>query len=216
MCAIQIRPAAPDDAPFLVSMLLEAVNFSPEGRQDPAVVLSDPQVAHYITGWPQAGDRGLVAVNDEGLPLGACWLRYRPVSDPGYGYVAADIPELSIAVRREARGQGIGRALLRAIAAEALTGGVTMLSLSVEHANKTASHLYRSEGWRILKSETDADTMLLDLREPQPNTAPPADRPRPQISSSISRANRNRHGPGLPASAAGEPHRASRQAGHRD
>jgi ribosomal protein S18 acetylase RimI-like enzyme len=163
MGAIQIRPAGSGDAPFLTSMLLEAVNFSADRQQDPATVLDDPQVANYIAGWPQAGDRGLVATNDHGVPLGACWLRYRPVDNPGYGYVAPDVPELTIAVRRDARGQGIGRALLRAIAVEGRTGGVTMLSLSVEHGNHAAAHLYRSEGWRIVRSETDADTMVLDL-----------------------------------------------------
>jgi ribosomal protein S18 acetylase RimI-like enzyme len=168
MCAIQVRSAGPDDAPFLASMLLEALNFAQDGQQDPSVILSDPQVAHYVTGWPRASDVGLVAVTDEGLPVGACWLRYRPASNPGYGYVAADIPELTIAVRRQARGQGIGRALLRAIAANARTDGVTTLSLSVEHANHIAAHLYRSEGWRTVKSEPDADTMVLDLHVAAP------------------------------------------------
>jgi hypothetical protein len=151
-----------------------------------------------------------------GLPLGACWLRYRPVSNPGYGYVAADIPELTLAVRRDARGQGIGRALLRAIAAAARAAGLTSLSLSVEHANTIAARLYRSEGWRIVKSEIDADTMLLDLRQPQ-STVPSSGRRRPRRNrTSISRANGNQPRLGAPLSAAGEPHSASGRQEHRD
>ncbi len=45
MDAIQIRTAGPADAPFLTSMLVEAVNFSSDRQQDPAVLLSDPQIA---------------------------------------------------------------------------------------------------------------------------------------------------------------------------
>jgi len=170
MDAILIRRAGPADAPFLTSMLVEAVNFASERQQVEAAVLSDPRVAQYIAGWPQDRDLGLVAFTDHGLPLGACWLRYRPVSRPGYGFVAPDIPELTMGVCRQARGRGIGRALLRAIAAEARADGMTTLSLSVEHANHIGSHLYRSEGWRTVKSEIDADTLVLDLAET--NTSP--------------------------------------------
>ena len=171
MDSIQIRGAGPADAPFLTSMLVAAVNFSSDRQQDPAVVLSDPQVAHYIAGWPRDRDRGLVATTDHGLPLGACWLRYRLVSNPGYGFIGPDTPELTIGVCRHARGRGIGRALLRAIAAEARADGLTTLSLSVEHGNHAASYLYRSEGWRTVKSEIDADTMVLDLTASPPNTS---------------------------------------------
>ena len=31
--------------------------------------------------------------------------------DPGYGFVAADIPELTLGVASQARGRGIGKAL---------------------------------------------------------------------------------------------------------
>jgi hypothetical protein len=33
-----------------------------------------------------------------GVPIGAAWLRLMPVHDSGYGFVAPDVPELSIAV----------------------------------------------------------------------------------------------------------------------
>jgi ribosomal protein S18 acetylase RimI-like enzyme len=168
MSPTRIRAAGPADAPFLVSMLLEAVNFSPDRQQDSALLLTDPRVANYITGWPRDRDRGFVAVGERGEPLGACWLRYRPPEDPGYGYLDADTPELTIAVTRETRGTGVGRALLRVITADAQASGLITLSLSVEHANRNASRLYRSEGWQIVKSEIDADTMALDLTASQP------------------------------------------------
>jgi ribosomal protein S18 acetylase RimI-like enzyme len=172
MCAIQIRDAGPDDAPFLVSMLVETVNFAPDRQQDPLGVLADPQLVSYIADWPRDRDRGLIATNDRGSPIGACWLRYRSASDPGYGFVAPDIPELTIGLGRQARGQGIGRALLRAIAAQARAEGVTTLSLSVEHANLIAALLYRSEGWRLFKHGSDADTLVLDLSQGRPQHPP--------------------------------------------
>lgn len=162
MTAIRIRPAGADDAIFMTSMLISAMNWSPEHQQSRAALLGDPQVRQYIAGWPQADDRGLIAIDDAGGSLGACWLRYRRSASRGFGFIASDVPELTIGVRSDARRAGIGRALLRAMAAQARAEGVTRISLSVEHGNPAAD-LYRSEGWRTVISESDADTMVLDL-----------------------------------------------------
>jgi GNAT superfamily N-acetyltransferase len=166
MTAIRIRAAEADDAAFMTSMLISAMNWSPENTTSPAALLADPQVWHYIADWPQPDDQGLIAVDDDGRALGACWLRYRPSTRPGFGFIAADVPELTIGVRSDARHTGIGRALLQAMADQARSRGVTQLSLSVEHGNP-AAHLYRSEGWRTVKAEPDADTMTLDVRAAQ-------------------------------------------------
>jgi GNAT superfamily N-acetyltransferase len=166
MTAIRIRLAGADDAAFMSSILISAMNWSPEHSTSPDDLLADAQVWHYIADWPQPDDQGLIAVDDNGRSLGACWLRYRPLTRPGFGFIAADIPELTIGVRLEARRTGIGRALLRAMADQAQSRGVTALSLSVEHGNP-AAYLYRSEGWRTVKAEPDADTMTLDVRAPQ-------------------------------------------------
>jgi ribosomal protein S18 acetylase RimI-like enzyme len=50
-------------------------------------------------------------------------------------------------VEEEARGRGVGRAALRALAAEAERLGVRALHLEVESANPAAQALYRSEGF---------------------------------------------------------------------
>lgn len=158
-----IRLAAEEDVPFLRSMLVEATNWSPnQQRRSVEETLSDPQVAHYLDGWPRAGDFGIVALDRFETRIGACWVRYMPIDDPGYGYVAVDVPELGIAVIPEARNRGVGRALLRRVAREAKRTNVKRLSLSVEQ-NNPAAQLYRSEGWRTIRSEAGSDTMVLNL-----------------------------------------------------
>lgn len=157
-----IRPATADDAAFLTSMLIEMVNWLPERNWTAERILSDPATAHYLEDWPRPGDSGVIAVNPEDRPIGAAWLRTFPADDPGYGYVSAEIPELSIAVAAEARGNGVGAAMLRALHEQARAEGVTAISLSVERANP-ARQLYAAEGYRTVDSGRDSDTMLIDL-----------------------------------------------------
>jgi len=158
-----IRPAAPGDGAFMADMLVEAVNWSPEWKkQSRRQVLSTHRTAHYIAGWPRDSDLGVIAESD-GERLGAAWLRFFPASDQGYGFVAADVPELTIGVAVHWRGRGVGRALLRAIAEQALSAGIRQISLSVERKN-FAQKLYLSEGYVVVdSSDRDSDTMAKDL-----------------------------------------------------
>ena len=157
-----IRPALASDAGFLADMLVEAVNWSAQWRpKSRDRILSAPDTAHYLAGWPQDTDLGVLAEADA-QPVGAAWLRFRPVTDPGYGFVAADVPELTIGVAAGWRGQGVGRALLRAIAGQARARGIARISLSVERKNH-AHRLYLSEGYRVVESGAQSDTMVKDL-----------------------------------------------------
>ena len=158
-----IRPAAASDAGFLADMLVAAVNWSTEWRpKSPDRILSAPGTAHYLAGWPRDTDLGVLAEAD-GQPVGAAWLRFLPATDTGYGFVAADVPELTIGVAAGWRGQGVGRALLRAIAGQARARGIARISLSVERKNY-AQRLYLSEGYRIVdSSDAQSDTMIKDL-----------------------------------------------------
>ncbi len=105
----------------MADMLIEAVNWSPEWKKKSRNrVLSTPRTAHYIAGWPRDTDLGVIA-EASGERIGAAWLRFLPPADPGYGFVASDIPELTAGVAVHWRGRGVGRALLRAIAGQTLT-----------------------------------------------------------------------------------------------
>jgi GNAT superfamily N-acetyltransferase len=161
--AFALRPATADDAGFLTDMLVAAANWHPDRRTGRAEILASPGTAHYVAGWPRPGDFGVVAVDPAGARIGAAWLRYFVPDDPGYGFVAPDVPELSIAVVPPWRGRGVGRALLREADRLARTRGITSISLSVERAN-AARRLYASEGYITVHSGPDADTMVKAVR----------------------------------------------------
>lgn len=167
--SFDIRPAGAADLPFLADMLIEAVNWHPQRNWDRDRILSDPALAHYLTGWPGPGESGGLAETADastrtavGTPVGAAWLRLLPASDPGFGFVAEGIPELTIGVVASWRRRGVGRALLRALAAQARSAGFAGISLSVERGNP-ARTLYQQEGFRMIAGDEGADTMLLDL-----------------------------------------------------
>jgi GNAT superfamily N-acetyltransferase len=89
-------------------------------------------VAHYAAGFgAHVVDRGFVA-EAEGERIGAAWVR-RQGDNRGYGSVDDETPELTIAVKHEWRGQGIGTAL----AAE-LIKVVARISLSSDSRNPEA------------------------------------------------------------------------------
>jgi GNAT superfamily N-acetyltransferase len=160
---VNLREATRDDAGFLADMLVEAVNWSPEWkRKSRRRVLAAPNTAHYVAGWPRDGDLGVVA-EAAGERIGAAWLRFFAADDPGYGFVAADVPELTLGVAAHWRGRGVGRALLRAAEARAVEAGIGRISLSVERKN-FAQRLYLAEGYEVVaEGSPDSDTMVKTL-----------------------------------------------------
>jgi GNAT superfamily N-acetyltransferase len=155
-----IRRATAGDGEFLADMLVAAVNWSPEWkRRSHRRVLSDPRTARYIAGWPRDTDLGVIAEADA-EPAGAAWVRFFPAGAPAYGFVRPDVPELTIGVAAAWRGRGVGRDLLRAIAAAAAAAGIRAISLSVERKN-FARGLYLSEGFTVVDGTgPQSDTML--------------------------------------------------------
>lgn len=157
-----IRVAGPDDGAFLGDMLVAAVNWSRDWDLSRDQIFSTPELAHYVGGWPRRGDLGVVADAGE-RPVGAAWLRVFPAADPGYGFVSAAVPELSIGVDAPWRGRGMGRALLRAVADRARFAGIGQISLSVGRQNY-AHGLYLAEGYKIVdSSDANSDTMIKEL-----------------------------------------------------
>lgn len=158
-----LRPGVPEDGPFLAEMVVAAVHWRPgEPAGSITEVLGQPAFAHYVTGWPRPGDLAVIA--EDGGPVGAAWLRYFPDSDPGFGFVTAQTPELSIGVVQHRRSRGVGSALLTGVLAAAKDAGVAAVSLSVERDNP-ARNLYGRYGFRPVGQRDGSVTMLLRLGE---------------------------------------------------
>ncbi len=160
-----LRPATGNDAPALTAALLEAVNWDGRARFTGEQLLADPHLAHYVAGWPRLTDFGAVAVDDGaggGAVLGAAWCRLSDATDPGYGFLADDVPELTIGVAPAHRGRGVGSALLAALVERARVQGHRAISLSVEDGNR-ARHLYERAGFQVVGRNGGSDTMRLGL-----------------------------------------------------
>ncbi|WP_172170057.1 N-acetyltransferase [Brevibacterium sp. CT2-23B] len=80
----------------------------------------------------------------------------------GYGWVAADIPELSMAVLPDHQGQGIGGALLDTVCALARMSGFPAVSLSVEDGNGAAK-LYTDHGFVSVGRNGDSNVLVRKL-----------------------------------------------------
>ena len=160
---MHLRDAVSEDFELLSSLLVEALNWTGETRMTDEQVLAEPELNHYVTGWKRLTDFGLVAVDDD-APIGAIWGRIFPDNEPGYGFIAGDIPELSMAVIPGRRGKGVGGALLRACVEQARLTGCPALSLSVEDGNDVARRLYDRHHFRVVGRTGASDTMRLDLQ----------------------------------------------------
>lgn len=160
--SLLIRDAAPGDEPFLWRVLSFSADLPPAEPPPVDAVRRDPGLSPYLVGWGRPGDAGVVAVV-AGEPVGAAWHRHFPAAQPGYGFVAEGIPEVSLGVEAAWRGRGIGRALLTALADRARSGGAEALSLSVDANNAAAVGLYQSMGFRTMGGDAGHPTMLLRL-----------------------------------------------------
>jgi GNAT superfamily N-acetyltransferase len=155
-----IRLIQPGDEPFLWDMGWEATAVDAGMRALGRVAaFTMPHVRHYLDGWGRPGDTGVVAVASSGQRLGAAWYRLFPEEDPGWGFVAPDVPELSIGVTTDARGRGVGSALLDALLALAREEGYRALSLSVDRQNP-ARRLYESRGFRDAEVSDPTDSSV--------------------------------------------------------
>src|SRR3954463_15754020 len=156
--ALRYRPAGVEDFTFLATMLGEAAVWRPDKPTPTAEqVMADPRYEMYLAGWSRQGDYGLVAEQDG--PVGAAWYRTYTETNHGYGFVAEDVPELSIAVIASRRHEGIGRRLLRDLIEVSVAQGCRALSLSVAE-NNPARGLYESTGFVLVERRGHSCTMV--------------------------------------------------------
>ena len=136
-----------------------------DARQDEFNEIGDIRVGAYLADGFLSPDSGyaprlrelgrdgggpvLVAAADDGQLLGTVMLQVWPdggevVQGPGEAEIRA------LAVRAEARGSGIGRALLAAVMERAASLGVRHLVLLTQPDMKAAHYLYERAGFRRL------------------------------------------------------------------
>jgi GNAT superfamily N-acetyltransferase len=132
-----IRNGSPADGPFMRSMLPHAY-----GWHVNALDASIP-LTRYIENWGREGDVAVIA-HETGNRVGAAWFRLFRESEPGYGFVDEQTPELSIAVVPSRRKHGVGQELLDALIEKARAEGHTQVSLSVEQDSPAVAFYERN------------------------------------------------------------------------
>jgi len=101
-----------------------------------------PRVAKYLVGWRRPGDFGFIAERN-GEIIGAAWARRFSAEELNFPYGDEQTPKVSIGVKPNARGQGVGEKLMRALIGEGARRGLG-LCLSV----RSARRLYERLGFR--------------------------------------------------------------------
>jgi ribosomal protein S18 acetylase RimI-like enzyme len=121
-------------------------------------------MAHYVAGWGQPGDLGVIAIDPHTRqPAGAAWVRLLQGENRGYGYIDDATPELTIAVLSGHRNQGIGTQLLTELLRLA-AAQYNAVSLSVWKENP-ARRLYERLGFVVVQEDDTAVTMRCQLQE---------------------------------------------------
>ena len=142
---LTLRPLLSSDRELMRAATLANMNWTGSRRFTYADIDSTPEFSHYFRFDEESGDFGLAAESN-GRLVGLAWLTFFDATDPGFGYIADGVPELSISVWDGYRRRGAGRLLLRALLGEARNRRIERVSLSIEEGNG-AVDLYRQCGF---------------------------------------------------------------------
>lgn len=165
MKLFEIRYLEEHEKGFLLEMLYESIHMEKEKKPPLEELLNTYELKKYHQNWGRKGDKALIAVDNTGTPAGAVWYRLFSGEERGYGYVNDDTPEIGIAIKKEARGIGLGTKLMHSIIEEAKESGYKELSLSVDVDNSNAVDLYLGLGFVEVEEEGTSITMLLNTNE---------------------------------------------------
>lgn len=140
MAGVRIRDATAQDAQALVEIRREIV-------RDPVITFTtvEPEAADIRRDIETASDGGaayLVAERDGRIVGFATWNSFR--SGPGYRFVA----EHSVHLRTDAKGQGLGTALMRALMGRASAAGLKTLIAGISGANPGGIAFHERLGFR--------------------------------------------------------------------
>jgi len=155
-----IRPATPADVPLILHLVRELAAFE---RESDKVVATEPLLQDALFG-PHPAAEAVIAELD-GKPVGMALFFHNFSTWTGWrGLYLEDLY-----VTPEARGAGVGKALLKHLAALAVARGCTRFEWSVLDWNEKAIAFYRSMGalpmkeWTVYRVTGEA---LATLAEP--------------------------------------------------
>jgi ribosomal protein S18 acetylase RimI-like enzyme len=157
-----IAPMTADDLPFAWKLLSDAAQDAGLAPLSP-ITACDAPFGKYLTDGGRSGDAGVIAHLGSNGRAGAAWYRLFPSAHPGYGFVAPDVPEISIRLLASYRGQGIGSSLLRALVHRARQDGYRALSLSVNRENP-ARRLYMRHGFLDIGLSESSDMSVTMIK----------------------------------------------------
>jgi phosphinothricin acetyltransferase len=134
---VLVRPAQPADAAAIAAIYNEGI------ADGEATFETAPRAPADVLGWTGEGAAPLVVAEEGDAVLG--WARAGLYNDrPVY----AGIGEYAVYVSRGARGNGVGRALLEALAADAERRGYHKLLSRIFPENRASLALARACGFR--------------------------------------------------------------------
>lgn len=168
---MRIRRAVADD----LEQILAIYN---QGIQDRIATLEDaPKDMEFAREWfADREDRYAILVAEEGGEV-VGWASLNPYSRRS---VHAGVADLSVYVRRDRRGKGVGTALLEAIEEVAVRNGFHKIVLFTFPFNEAAQRLYRKKGFRrvgVFRNHGKLDGRFVDVMAMEkilgPGTASP-------------------------------------------
>jgi L-amino acid N-acyltransferase YncA len=132
-----VRSAGPGDAPRIAEIYNAGI------AERSSTFETDPRETAHVLDWLEAAERFPVLVAGERVASG--WAR---ISEYSTREAYAGIGEVSIYVDRQARGQGIGTALLGELSRRAAALGYWKLTGKLFPENEASLRLVRRNGWR--------------------------------------------------------------------
>jgi GNAT superfamily N-acetyltransferase len=153
---VVIRRGDKLDVPFLRSLLAFAY-----GWHVAAFDTFDISIYHYIDAWGRRGDTAVIAA-EGGHPVGGAWYRLFSASQPGFGFVDEQTPEMTVVVIPQRQGQGIGQLLVSALVDRAREDVYPAISISCQRGHQDEP-LLRDEGFEQVGEKGETLTLRRQL-----------------------------------------------------
>lgn len=155
-----IRPFTPADLPLMEEFLYQAIFQRPGTPVIPRSELEKPSIRVYIDRFGEYPDDHCLCAELDGAVVGMVWVR----NIKGFGSIDETTPEFAISLLPDARGKGIGTALMRAMLKLLREKGYPQTSLAVQKDNY-AVKMYKSVGFAVIGENDQEYIMLCDLRK---------------------------------------------------